>query len=278
VLTRRDPAQAEKPCRSVEVSMAEPGIVSQAPGGGSPVAASVTRPSTIPDDAAGPGQEPEAPGLPELRAKAEEEGAPRSKGHDVPFERMNARSTRILISEGILRIDDASKGVADNLPTVHIVVTQRRCVRLQELTMANSQSYKTHRRVVPAYHFGVLSALLAYFIWSVYELFQGVTGASVMGLILSVALMVFAISIRSQILRVQDRVIRLEMRLRLRENLPADLATRAAHLPVRQLIALRFASNEELPELVREVLDGKVMNPNDIKQRIREWQADHLRA
>jgi Family of unknown function (DUF6526) len=144
--------------------------------------------------------------------------------------------------------------------------------------MANSQTYKTHRRVVPAYHFGVLLALLAYFIWSVYELFQGVTGASVMGLILSAALIVFAISIRSQILRVQDRVIRLEMRLRLRENLPADLATRAAHLPVRQLIALRFASNEELPELVREVLDGKVMNPNDIKQRIREWQADHLRA
>jgi len=144
--------------------------------------------------------------------------------------------------------------------------------------VANSESYKTHRRVVTAYHFGVLSALLAYFIWSVYELFQGVTVASVMGLILSVALMVFAISIRSQILRVQDRVIRLEMRLRLRENLPADLATRAAHLPIQQLIALRFASNEELPELVREVLDGKVMKPNDIKQRIREWQADHLRA
>ncbi len=144
--------------------------------------------------------------------------------------------------------------------------------------MANAQTYKTHRRVVPAYHFGVFSALLAYFIWSVYQLFQGVTGASVMGLILSAALIVFAGSVRSQILRVQDRVIRLEMRLRLREHLPADLATRAAHLPVRQLIALRFASNEELPDLVREVLDGKVVNPNDIKQRIREWQADHLRA
>jgi len=144
--------------------------------------------------------------------------------------------------------------------------------------MANTQTYKTHRQVVPAYHFGVLSALLAYFIWSVYQLIQGVTGASVMGVILSVALMVFAISIRSQILRVQDRVIRLEMRLRLRENLPADLASRAAHLPVRQLIALRFASDEELPSLVRDVVDGKVVNPNDIKQKIREWQADHLRA
>jgi hypothetical protein len=144
--------------------------------------------------------------------------------------------------------------------------------------MSNTQTYKTHRRVVPAYHFGVLSALLAYFIWSVYQLVQGFTGAAVMGVILSVALMMFAISIRSQILRVQDRVIRLEMRLRLRENLPADLASRAAHLPVRQLIALRFASDDELPTLVRDVVDGKVVNPNDIKQKIREWQADHLRA
>src|SRR5262245_50677136 len=141
-----------------------------------------------------------------------------------------------------------------------------------------TQTYKTHRRVVPAYHFGVLSALLAYFIWSVYQLVQGFTGAAVMGVILSVALMTLAITLRSQVLRVQDRVIRLEMRLRLRENLPADLAARASHLPVRQLIALRFASNEELPSLVRDVVDGKVVTPNDIKQKIREWQADHLRA
>src|SRR5262245_8381433 len=144
--------------------------------------------------------------------------------------------------------------------------------------MSNTQTYKTHRQIVPAYHIGVLSALLAYFIWSVYQLIQGFSGAAVMGVILSAALMTMAISLRSQILRVQDRVIRLEMRLRLRENLSADLAARAAHLPVRQLIALRFASNEELPSLVQEVLDGKVTSPNDIKQRIRQWQADHLRA
>jgi hypothetical protein len=90
--------------------------------------------------------------------------------------------------------------------------------------------------------------------------------------------MTMAVSLRAQILRVQDRLIRLEMRLRLRENLPADLAQRAAHLPIRQLIALRFASNEELPSLVQEVVDGKVTNPNEIKLKIRQWQADHLRA
>ena len=144
--------------------------------------------------------------------------------------------------------------------------------------MSNTQSYKTHRRLVPAYHIGVLLSLLANFVWSVYQLSHGITGSAVMGLILSVALITMAISLRSQILRVQDRLIRLEMRLRLRENLPADLAGRAAHLPVRQLIALRFASDDELPSLVRDVVDGKVATPNDIKQKIQQWQADHLRA
>ena len=144
--------------------------------------------------------------------------------------------------------------------------------------MSNTQTYKTHRRLVPAYHFGVLLSLLAYFIWSVYQLSQGFTGGAIMGVILSVALMTLALSLRSQILRVQDRLIRLEMRLRLRENLPADLAARAAHLPLGQLIALRFASDEELPGLVRDVVDGKVVTPKDIKLKIREWQADHLRA
>jgi hypothetical protein len=144
--------------------------------------------------------------------------------------------------------------------------------------MADVQSYKTHRRVVPAYHFGVLLSLLIYFIWSVYQLSHGFTGAAIMGVILSLALMTLALSLRSQILRVQDRLIRLEMRLRLRENLPADLAARAAHLPVRQLIALRFASDDELPSLVRDVVDGKIAEPKDIKLKIRQWQADHLRA
>jgi hypothetical protein len=144
--------------------------------------------------------------------------------------------------------------------------------------MPNTQTYKTHRRFVPAYHIGVLLSLLAYFVWSVYQLTQGITGSAIMGVILSAALMTMAISLRTQILRVQDRLIRLEMRLRLRENLSADLAARAVHLPVRQLIALRFASDAELPSLVQDVVDGKIATPNDIKQKIREWQADHLRA
>jgi uncharacterized protein DUF6526 len=73
-------------------------------------------------------------------------------------------------------------------------------------------------------------------------------------------------------------VIRLEMRLRLREVLPADLFTQAATLPVKLLVALRFASDAELPALVREVTSGSLATGNKIKERVRDWQADYLRA
>jgi len=96
-------------------------------------------------------------------------------------------------------------------------------------------------------------------------------------LLVSLALMVLAISLRSQILRVQDRLIRLEMRLRLQQLLPQDLRNQIDRLGVKQLVALRFASDAELPELTRQVLGGS-LTPNDIKSRIREWQGDFLRA
>jgi len=79
-------------------------------------------------------------------------------------------------------------------------------------------------------------------------------------------------------LTVQDRLIRLEMRLRLRQLLPPDLQPRINDLTHRQLVAMRFASDAELAELVREVLAGKLTTPKDIKLRVKNWQADWLRA
>ena len=77
---------------------------------------------------------------------------------------------------------------------------------------------------------------------------------------------------------VQDRVIRLEMRLRLQELLAADLKPRIGELSRAQLIGLRFASDPELPGLVREILEQKLTTPREIKRRIQNWQADHFRA
>ena len=83
---------------------------------------------------------------------------------------------------------------------------------------------------------------------------------------------------RLMALRVQDRVIRLELQLRMRGLLPADLQSRMHQLTPRQMVALRFASDAELADLVRAVLDGKLANQKAIKQAIKDWRGDYLRA
>jgi hypothetical protein len=77
---------------------------------------------------------------------------------------------------------------------------------------------------------------------------------------------------------VQDRVIRLEMLLRMQQMLPVDLRPRIGEFTVGQLVALRFASDAELPDLARKVLQDKVTDRKAIKQLVRDWQPDHLRA
>ena len=77
---------------------------------------------------------------------------------------------------------------------------------------------------------------------------------------------------------VQNRVIRLEERIRMRAPLPSDLQPRIEEFTVPQLVALRFARDEELPALAREVLDKHIEDRNAIKQKVTRWRADHLRA
>ena len=78
--------------------------------------------------------------------------------------------------------------------------------------------------------------------------------------------------------KLQDRIIRLEMRLRLREVLPDELAADIMDFTLSQLIALRFASDDELPELARKVLDENITKGSEIKKMIRDWQADWHRV
>jgi hypothetical protein len=144
--------------------------------------------------------------------------------------------------------------------------------------MPEPQTFKNHGRIVPMYHIGVFFALAANFLWAGYRLTHGVTADAIVGLILGVALLLMFFSVRFQILTVQDRVIRLEMRLRLAQSLPADLRPAIDRLTVRQLVALRFASDAELPELVRDVLSGKLSSQKEIKLRVKSWQPDYLRA
>jgi hypothetical protein len=140
------------------------------------------------------------------------------------------------------------------------------------------QNYNNHAQIVPIYHYGVFGILLIYLAWAIYRLTRGATAEAIMSLLLAVGLILLALSARTMALTVQNRIIRLEMRLRLRGVLPPDLQPRIPELSVRQLVALRFASDAELPELVRETLGGQLKTGKEIKMRIKDWQADYLRA
>ena len=101
---------------------------------------------------------------------------------------------------------------------------------------------------------------------------------SVIGALVALALLLLALYARMFALAVQDRVIRLEMQLRLQNLLPADLRPRIPDFTVSQLVALRFASDAELPDLARKVLAENLQDRKAIKQLIRDWQPDYLRA
>jgi hypothetical protein len=140
------------------------------------------------------------------------------------------------------------------------------------------QSYKKHARWLPLFHFFVIPALLVNVVLAAWGLMQTPSGWTLWNLVFAVALLGLGFLSRIQALTVQDRVIRLEMRLRLRQLLPPDLQPQINSLTHRQLVALRFASDDELPELVREVLTGRLASSKDIKMRVKNWQADWLRA
>ena len=96
-------------------------------------------------------------------------------------------------------------------------------------------------------------------------------------LLLVLAGFVMTYKIRQYSLKMQDRIIRLEMRLRLQKLLPVDRHWEINGLSMSQLIALRFAGDEELPPLMRKILDANIQDRNTIKKMIKEWEADDYR-
>lgn len=143
----------------------------------------------------------------------------------------------------------------------------------------SEQNFANHARVVPAFHLVALPILLLNLGWSIYELVHTwFSFGAVVSVLLAVALLLVALYARMFALTVQDRVIRLEMRLRMDRILPADLKPRVPEFTVEQLIGLRFASDAELPDLARQVLDEKVKDRKSIKQMVKTWKADYLRA
>jgi len=140
------------------------------------------------------------------------------------------------------------------------------------------QTYASHRRYIPEFHFFVLPVLIANVIATVVALVRHPAFVTVWAVLVATALALGIWTARVMALRAQDRIIRLEERTRLDRLLPADLRVRAGELSTSQLIALRFAPDDEVPELVRRALDGELARQGDIKRAIRNWRADHLRV
>ena len=141
-----------------------------------------------------------------------------------------------------------------------------------------TQDFSNHTSWFPLFHFFASPITGLYFIHSVVYAVRYPSTVHWMKALYAAAIFAGLMASRLMALTVQNRVIRLEMRLRLREVLPAALVPRIKELTVRQLVALRFAGDAELPKLVERTLAGEFEKQRDIKRAITDWQADYLRA
>jgi len=145
--------------------------------------------------------------------------------------------------------------------------------------MAKAQSFDNHTRIIPLYHGVTFGIFVTNFFWHGWKLFrEGITGDRIMLLLVAVALILLFFFARIFALTVQNRVIRNEMQLRLLSLLPPALASRSRELTLDQLIALRFASDAELPELCDTVLRDNIRDRKTIKRMIKSWQTDDVRV
>ena len=135
-------------------------------------------------------------------------------------------------------------------------------------------SYKTHRAYDPLYHFFVIPVLAINVLLTAYVLFRRPVLVNVWAVIFAIALVGLAWRVRSFPLRIQDRLIRLEETLRLQRVLPEELRGRIGELSTRELIALRFCTDDELPQHVRAIYAGEYRGGENVKSRIKTWRPD----
>jgi Family of unknown function (DUF6526) len=141
-----------------------------------------------------------------------------------------------------------------------------------------AQSYANHGRMVPGFHYVTGGLVLVFVVWSMWHAASTRSIDAHFQMLGAFGLLGTFWYTRAFPLKAQDRVIRLEERLRVATLMPEDLRKQAEALTAKQLIALRFASDAELPGLVRWVLTEKVTDSKLIKQRITTWRADHHRV
>ena len=142
----------------------------------------------------------------------------------------------------------------------------------------SAQTYGSHRRFIPAYHFFALPVLFINIVVAAIRFARDPRAMTGWQVVVALALFTAILLLRFMSVRAQDRIIRLEERTRLERLVPGDLRGRVADLTPSQLVALRFAPDDEVPELTRRALNGELKTQGDIKRAIRNWRADHLRV
>jgi hypothetical protein len=139
------------------------------------------------------------------------------------------------------------------------------------------QSFDKHTRWDPFFHFFMIPVAVITLLWVVYNTYRNFSAWTAWQLVIAIALVVSLFKIRLYSLKVQDRVIRLEERLRLASLVPTEFRPRINELSVRQLVALRFCCDSELPGLAARALSEK-LDGKQIKAQIKTWRADEFRV
>ena len=140
------------------------------------------------------------------------------------------------------------------------------------------QTYATHKRLFPLFHYVALPILLANVVIAVAHAIQRPSPFNGWLVVVSIGLVAGVVANRASTIIVQNRVIGLEMRLRLATSLAPELRARIPELHMRHLVGLRFAGDAELPELVERCLRGELMTVDAVKRAVKDWRPDYLRA
>lgn len=139
------------------------------------------------------------------------------------------------------------------------------------------QNVQNHTKLDPPFHMFLVPVGLALLIKTIVEMVQNPGWPAGWHILFMVWAIVLMFKVRIYSLKVQDRVIRLEERLRMQRLLPDTLKSRITELTEGQCVALRFASDPELPVLVEKTLSGN-LKQKQIKQAIQTWRPDYFRV
>lgn len=143
---------------------------------------------------------------------------------------------------------------------------------------ATPQNYANHRRFFSLYHYVALPIFLAHVVVTTLVALRHPSLLTFWSVIVAVGLVAGIVASRTSTIIVQNRLIGLEMRLRLATVLPVALCQRIPELHLKQLIGLRYAGDAELPSLVERCLSGELSTADAVKRAVQHWRPDFVRA